>query len=221
MGGGTVLTDKRLSLYASWFESRFSQFPEVKNFILSADGLNLKGAEISSSEELLALKECRAEIDALLSKCLKYAEKEFFDEESSKKRAEKYEITLTALLKELQTIETLALDAAENARSAIIKEKMGHLQAAGREDALKKLEAANKTISETSSGELTSFLFPDTDGWEAEISAKTPEPFLRQLEFLARFHKSLAEAASNNFQILSKVQLSKADTLINGREILH
>ena len=207
MGGGTVLTDKRLSLYAAWFESRFSQFPEVRNMSLSAEGLALKGTEIAPVEKLLALPERRTEIENLLSKSCKAIEKDFFHEETGKLRAEKYKITLETLLKNLVEIKNLAQDAAEYAKTAAVKNKLGHLETGSRENILKKLDDANKSITESAAKEVAGFLFPDTDGWEAEISSKTPEPFMRHLEFLARFHKALAEAANNNLQILSKVQL--------------
>ena len=204
--GGTVLTDKRLSLYAAWFESRFSQFPEIKNLSFSSAGLALKGLETASPEELLALPERRLEIENILSDAYAAIEKDFTNEEVAKLRVKKYKNTLESLLKSLEEIKTLAQNAAEVAGTAAIKSKLGHLAVGEQENVLKKLDAANKSISESSVKEITGFLFPQTDGWEAEISSKTSEPLTRHLEFLARFHKALAEATETNLNFLSKVQ---------------
>jgi hypothetical protein len=205
MGGGQVLTDKRLSLYAAWFENRFSQFPEIRNLSLSGEGLAIKGLEAASKEELLALSEHRTEIEKLLSETYTAIENDFNNGKSVELRAEKYRNTLETLLQGLGQIKNLAVEAAEHAGTAAARSKLGHLEGGEREKALKKLDAANKSISESSVKEVAGFLFPETEGWEAEISAGTQDPLARHLEFLRRFHTALAEAADNNLQILSKV----------------
>jgi hypothetical protein len=53
-GGGKVLTDRRLSLYAAWFENRFRE-SGPDNYSLSAQGLAIPGLAIAETEKLLAL----------------------------------------------------------------------------------------------------------------------------------------------------------------------
>ena len=64
ISGGQVLTDRRLSLYAAWFESNFRQNPGIRNYSLSSDGLAIAGLEPSGTESLLALPDRRCEIES-------------------------------------------------------------------------------------------------------------------------------------------------------------
>jgi hypothetical protein len=207
MGGGTVLTDKRLSLYAAWFEDSFFRYPEIKNLSLSAAGLALEGLETSGKEELLALPERRKELDGLLAEAYSAIKKDFCLEEAHKLRAEKYKNAIETLLKGLEEIKDIALDAANYAGNAAAKRKMGHLEDREQEKALNKLDNANKYILRSSVKEVAGFLFPETACWEAEISAKTQDPLTRHLEFSCLFYKALAETAEYNLRFLSKVPL--------------
>ena len=202
-GGGTILTDKRLSLYAAWFENRFRQFPEVKNYSLSGDGLELKGLEVLSREGFLALPERREEIDRLLTQVYASIREDFGSEEAARLREEKYKNAREHLLKSLEVIRKTADNAAVGAAGALSRNNLGHLGNRGREDILKKLDSANKTISASAVKEITGFIFPETSGWEGEIAAKTSDPFTRHLEFSSRFYRALAEAAAYNLGLLS------------------
>ena len=221
MGGGTVLTDKRLSLYAAWFESRFRRFPGIKNFSFSDEGLALEGIKAATREELLALPKRRDEIDKLLNETYLIIKDRFFSKETVMAREEKYEKAVKTLLTGLEVIEKTALDAVKHAGNAVSRSKLGHLGDTEREKALKQLDLANKSITESTVKEVAGFLFPDIEGWETEISEKISDPLIRHFEFSARFYKALAEAAKNNLQILSKVRKPKADTFYSGREIPH
>jgi len=97
--GGQVLTDKRLSLYASWFENQFRQYPHVRNLALFHEGMAIPGLETEKIENLLKLPKCRDEIyrrkDGILSKI----EKEFNNPKEKQKRAELFEKALCYLIK--------------------------------------------------------------------------------------------------------------------------
>jgi len=202
-GGGTVLTDERLSLYASWFENRFGQFPMVKNFCLSAGGMEIKGLKPKPIEEFLALPERRKEIDSLLEEVDGAVKSEFFSEKARETRGEKYKKAQEALLEGLNTIESLALGAEKQTREAISRCKLGHLDKNDLENVLKKLDSANAAINNSNVKEIAGFLFPETADWEAEIAAKTQDPLLRHLEYSSRLYKALSEAAKYNLKILS------------------
>jgi len=219
--GGTVLTDNRLSLYALWFENRFRQFPAIKNHCLSGEGLAIKGLEIGTKEELLYLPERREEIDTLLENAYSSVNKGFYSGEVVKFRRENFEKALESLLKGLNEIKSIAQDAEKQAGNALTRNKMGHLHDEEREKTLKHLDTAYKSISESVVKEVAGFLFPEIDGWEAEISSITSDPLARHLEFLKRFYKALADATDNNLLYLSKVLKPKTDIQGNGREILH
>ena len=49
--GGTVLTDRRMLLYAWWFESTLAKYPEVKTFNLMPHGVFIPGMPACSAED--------------------------------------------------------------------------------------------------------------------------------------------------------------------------
>ncbi|MCL2472973.1 MAG: DUF115 domain-containing protein, partial [Treponema sp.] len=201
-GGGSVLTDKRLSLYASWFESRFSQYHEMTNYSFSSDGLDLKGLETAPPGELLALPERREEIDHLLEEAYKTVEEDFTSVAAREKRGESYESARKTLLGGLEEIKKIAENSSKCAGEAAVRAKTGHLGSAEQEKTFKKLDGANKTIAESAVKGIAGFLFPETDDWEEEIAAKWQNPLVQHLEFSLRFHSALSEAAGYNLRIL-------------------
>jgi hypothetical protein len=202
-GGGVVLTDERLSLYAGWFENRFSQFPNVENFCLSSGGMEIKGLKFKPIEKLLTLPERRTEIDGLLKGIYETINRDFFSETARKSRKEKYSSAEEALLKGLKTIENLALDAEKLAKTSAARHKLGHLEKPELEKALEKLNAANIAINNSAVKEIAGFLLPETASWEAEIAESTHDPLLKHFEYSSRLYKALANAAEFNLKILS------------------
>ncbi|MDR1862515.1 MAG: DUF115 domain-containing protein [Treponema sp.] len=207
--GGEVLTDKRLSLYAAWFENRFRRFPKPANYGLSAKGLAIGGLKTATIDELLALPERREEINSLLEEVFAKIEGEFERPEQKKARSEAYDTALAALLEGLKEIKTLARDAAETAETAL--RRHARLKPREQERVLQKLDAANKAVSASAVKDVAGFLFPDPD--ELEKSVKTPprESFAYHLEFSARFYRALAEAAGYN---LSTLEGNHAEPLV-------
>ena len=205
-GGGAILTDKRLSLYAAWFENRFRQFPEVKNYCFSEDGLEIKGLKMGRAEEFLALPERREEIGRLLAEAYASIQEEFGSEEAERLRVEKYESALDSLFKGLEMIRKTADEAAASAAGALSRNRLGRLSDRERERTLKKLDEANSAIMKSAMKEIAGFIFPETRDWESEIAAaypnRTPDPFTRHLEFSSRFYKAMAESAAYNLELL-------------------
>jgi hypothetical protein len=198
-----VLTDKRLSLYAAWFENRFSRFPEIRNYSLSEGGLEIKGLECKKPAELLDLPERREEIENIFSELYREIDEDFYSAEEQKKRGNSFEKSRNSLLEGLYYVERLALDAAEQAAAVAFKSRLGHLGKTEEERALEKLDAVNKAISSSRVKEIAGFLFPETEGWEEEIAAGTKDALTRHLEFSSRFYKALADAAAYNLLKLS------------------
>ena len=202
-GGGTVLTDKRLSLYAAWFESHLARFPSVKSFTLNGEGLAIPGIATAPVADLLSLPERRREINLILSEVFAVIDGDFSGGETAAKRAARYENARLSLLGGLGKVKNLAEDAAESAETAARRSRQGRLDEKARERALKTLDTANRAITESTVKEIAGFLFPETAEWEAEIAAMTADPFQRHLEFSARFYSALAEAAAYNLRLLS------------------
>jgi len=202
-GGGVVLTDERLSLYAGWFENRFSQFPTVQNFCLSPGGMEIRGLKFEQMEKLLTLPERREEIDSLLTGIYETINGDFSSEKARKNREEKYKSAEEALLKGLKTIENLALEAEKLAKNSATRCKLGHLEKNELESTLEKLNAANTAINNSDVKEIAGFLLPETASWEAEIAESTQDPLLKHLEYSSRLYRALACAAEFNLKILS------------------
>jgi len=202
--GGEVLTDKRLSLYAAWFESCFRQFPDIKNYAFSDEGLAIQGIDMAPIEQLMDLPCRRAEIDSILEGAHKTIEEMFHSPESAQFRVESYENARKNLLSGLEEIKKEAENAAKSAGEAAIRNKMGHLDDKEKKKALDSLDNVNKFIENSSVREIAGFLFPETEGWEEEIAAKTRVPLEQHLEFSARFYKALAEAAGHNLLKLKR-----------------
>ncbi|GMO60765.1 MAG: DUF115 domain-containing protein [Termitinemataceae bacterium] len=60
-----VLTDKRMSLYAAWFENKFDEFPQIKNYNFSNKGLFIKGMGAIEASFALKMPICRGKIDTV------------------------------------------------------------------------------------------------------------------------------------------------------------
>jgi hypothetical protein len=200
-GGKTVLTDQRLSLYASWFENRFGLFPEIKNFSLSAEGLAIKGLEIAEGEEVLALPRRREEINSLLGKTFARVTNEFAPGEAL--RAEQYKKALRTLLDGLWNIKSVAEDSSDMAETFCRRFKSRHINAGEEGKVLKKLDSANQSIMNSAVREVAGFLFPDPEELEKDLPKDEQNPLLRHLEFSIRFYRALTEAAEYNLGVLS------------------
>ena len=62
-----VLTDSRMKMFAWWFESRLEQFPDVKTYTFSQNGLYIPGIEFITIDKLLSKPEITKEKSTFLS----------------------------------------------------------------------------------------------------------------------------------------------------------
>ncbi|MCL2193034.1 MAG: DUF115 domain-containing protein [Treponema sp.] len=184
--GGKVLTDHRLSLYASWFENSFRGNPGIRNYRLIPDGIAIPGFALAQVENLLALPECRAEIDTRLDAAFSRIETEFQNE--TQQRHQRYDDALATLRSGLEKIkacyregERLAMEAL-HAGNTVEQEKT-----------LAALDEINRVIAESEVREIAGFLLPD----EAIIIAQGggEDAFRAYLESSLRFYRALAEAS--------------------------
>ncbi|MDR3191533.1 MAG: DUF115 domain-containing protein [Treponema sp.] len=222
-GGGEVLTDRRLSLYAAWFESRFREYPETRNYSLSPGGISIPGLELASPEALLALPERREEIDGRLEEAAALR-RDFLSPETVRGRAERYEAAKSRLLEGLAEIVRQARSAASLARKALgpggeaargpggkDSPPAKGLSGAERERLLGKLDAALAAIRESDVKDVAGFLFPPREAAGTEgagLAAGTaggPDPFVRYLEASAGMYQDLAEAAEYQLEALKKI----------------
>jgi hypothetical protein len=192
-----VLTDQRLSLYAAWFENRFRQFPEIRNYRLSPEGLAIKGLEEVSPGALLALPDRREEIDRLMNGVFAGIETEFYDAERTRQRAEQYEKARQVLLEDLEHIKTTAEEGAKTAEQAL--KRMPPPPERGK--LLAVLDETLNIISESAVKEVAGFLFPPPDEGDKNPGGGE-DSFRFYLESSVKLYRALAEAAGYNLREL-------------------
>jgi hypothetical protein len=154
--GGMVLTDRRLSLYASWFENRFREFPAVKNYRLGNQGLLIPGLESVEAEAILDLPERREEITALLEGVYGKIEEEF--RRGGEDRARCYRDAKKNLLAGLETVRAEAAAAAALAQDCPAGE--GPSPASWEEGIRQRLEEARRNINSSEVKAAAVFLLP-------------------------------------------------------------
>jgi hypothetical protein len=195
--GGQVLTDRRLSLYAAWFENRFRQFPHIRNYSLSSGGLAIAGLEPAPPAGLLALPERRGEIDRRLAAAGSRIDADFFDPAERRRRAERYRLAVSALLRGLERIKTAAEHGAQTAEQALRQRG----DCAGRDKTLAALDETMRRITGSEVKDVAGFLFPPPDAAEAERTGGGQggeDRFRAYLESSARLYRSLAASAGFN-----------------------
>jgi hypothetical protein len=216
ISGGQVLTDRRLSLYATWFENNFNRYPGIKNYSLvgigdrgsgirdcnsdknpqspvpspqspTPTGLAISGLEPAETDALLALPERRGEIEKRLEASFSHIEAGFFDAEETRQRHDRYEKAVTALHSGLDKIKA-ACKKGETIAAAALRHDPGP----GRDKTLAALDEINRFITGSEVKEIAGFLFPAD---VAETGGQTGDSFRNYLTSSIALYRSLAEAA--------------------------
>jgi hypothetical protein len=209
MDGGRVLTDRRLSLYAAWFENRFSQERALQSKSLSSRGLAIPRLIPGDIGELLALPPRREELDRLLGETFARIEGDFNSAPEKTRREESYAEALQSLIGGLEEIRESSEQAGNFAKNALQKHNKIENGAgnearneAEQEKILAKLERTNKLIRESPVKDPAGFLFPPSSELERELRVPTSQPFRRHLEFSALLYQRLAESAGYTLERL-------------------
>jgi hypothetical protein len=190
--GGAVFTDKRLSLYASWFENQARRYPGTRSRSLSPDGLALDGFPVSPVEELLALPPRRDEITALLAEAFSRLDRDFNAPAAREERSRHYRTASTDLLRGLENLRNLAVESERLAAGSVPRDRV-----------LRRLDETNRLIMESEVKDITGFLFPPLSELEASLESPETDPYGRHLELSAKLYRSLALATEYHLRILS------------------
>ncbi|MDR0710072.1 MAG: DUF115 domain-containing protein [Spirochaetaceae bacterium] len=214
LSGGAVLTDKRLSLYAAWFENRIRMYPRLKNHSFSTGGLAIPGLIPAAAEELLALPPRREEIDRLLAETFARVEAAFNLPEASTARNARYEDARRELFEGLEKIRALTEKAAALAEDTLLREKQpdaaGHVNPGEKSRpsgdtarVLDELEKTNREIAGSDVKDVAGFLFPPIGELEAELESGPESELVRHLKLSAKLYSSLAGVAGYHLKVLS------------------
>lgn len=203
--GRPCLTDKRMSLYASWFESRFARHPEAACVRLSDRGLRLEGSRSCGIEEALALPDRRSAIDAALAAAFAEADEAFAA--SADERGAKWEAAVDGLARGLADLDRIAREASAVARAALEALERGDRGPADR--ALRALDAAGAAVAASEAKDVAGFLFPPLSELEEGLESSPGDALSRNLEISARLYGRLAEEASCNARVLASAAEKK------------
>ncbi|GHU29787.1 hypothetical protein FACS1894172_01630 [Spirochaetia bacterium] len=191
--GGFVLTDRRLSLYAAWFENRIVLFPDPPTIQLNDSGILIPGMVHGSIEKLLAEAPAREKIDDYLHSAYRNCELQFNTPEQIKERKQSYDSTIQALYSGLDEI----INAADSALRAL-RNFRDH-QKINQDHLLKKLDQTAETIANSPVKDIAGFLFPDQ-----QPESEAADPFLRFMESSEYLYRSLSAATSSTLRELKR-----------------
>ena len=189
--GSQILTDRRLSLYAAWFENQFLRHEKVRNHSLFGSGLEISGLTPAQTEEFLALPDRRQEIDRRMETAFSQIKNDFHEPKESRERAERYEKAVSVLTRGLMSIKNAANEGAAITQQAL----RDNVNPEQQKKILKKLDALMYRITESEVKEVAGFLFPPS---ENEKKADNSDPFRAYMKTSHKFLTSLAEAAEFN-----------------------
>lgn len=101
--GGTVLTDKRLILYAWWFESRIAASKQVETITLTDESVRIPGFSVGTPDDILKKEEVRSIIQSTLESILTPT-----SETEEKANRQSFDTALAELQRELKRLQFLS-----------------------------------------------------------------------------------------------------------------
>jgi hypothetical protein len=184
--GGRVLTDRRLSLYASWFESRLLNLSGFRCARLSGRALAIKGMDTTGIEDVLALPPRRAEITRRTEEVLDGVFQKWDAGDAPRVRAERYDAAYSALLGGLEAAARLARSVLSEISAFERSNRSGGGRGGRGEDALvRKISALNDALLQSDVKAIAGFLFPPYRG-------APPDSFSRYLEVTREIYSELS-----------------------------
>jgi len=188
--GGTVLSDKRLILYAWWFESKLASHPEAPTFTLTPEGTRIPGFRVAAIEELLALPRIRPEIDRALDALAAEADRWTAPGPEKDARDHAFASALAELERDLAALKTLASRGARRCadeRAGRTARKMDPAAFA------RELAEIDRAILANGAKEVSAMVF-----------AAEPEAEADPLAASLATYRAIAEAADQNLRALKK-----------------
>ncbi|MCQ2580124.1 MAG: DUF115 domain-containing protein [Treponemataceae bacterium] len=181
--GNKVLTDKRMSLYAWWFESKCVEFRDVKTYTLCPKGVHIPGITKSSIGEVLKLpdiSEQKAKILDMPCKTDFIKQKSEFEKAIENAKNELYE-----MMQRAKKAQRICKDALNNPNvSANINKKLAEI---------------DSLILRNKAAELAALVFPGEEQLN-RLTAKAENPIEKSLII----YKEIEKAVSLHLDYLKK-----------------
>ncbi len=195
-GGGTVLTDKRLAVYAKWFEQQLNApspgsgqaAVHPKTYTLSPNGTAIAGMETADTADVLELPEIRDEIDGITSKLRSSAE----NRTSPPGKVTEAFRELQAELRGLAVTAERGIELSKSLLSAANPEEISAL--------LEGLQRVDSAITASPMKEIAGFLLQKT---AKEVSGPGPG-----VENSLKLYSALRESIRYHIDLISRLQNS-------------
>lgn len=206
-GGGSILSDRRMQMYAWWFESQHRLNPEVQTFTLSSRSLAVEGREHRRPESLLALPKRREEIETLRREFEAAAGARGNSEESPLSEVQK---ATEALRREIDTVVSVARRGEKTAQELQERlEERGDLSP----QELARLDRVDGEITSAPNRDVLGFLMQEVDQ-ETRKQSQARERIDRLRENLRRssaIYRQLKEAGAYHQELFVKLLDPPAD----------
>ena len=162
--GNDILTDKKMQMFAWWFESRAAQFPEVKNINLSSCSLKIPGFKTEKIETVLSRNEMNSQKNAFF---------ESGEKNSTHLRQNKNtEKETDVILKILKDGFSQMKQKAELGKTLSESGAVSHISEKDLQNIMTELEKIDDFILHSNVKEIASLIFPSEKKLESIFSTK-------------------------------------------------
>lgn len=162
--GNDLRTDKRMSMYAWWFESKCAEFTDVKTYSLTSESLAIPGITSTSVEALISSPEREKQVTDALETAIR---------NNSRENPEQRRKLLSEAIRELRATLSSLLATVDAALDACDTECHAEAEYAA---TLRILENFDSLIRKNEASELTALLFPTKEDLEKELAELPPVP---------------------------------------------
>lgn len=146
--GGFVLTDRRLILYAWWFESKIASNPGHPTLTLTPEGVKIPGFGIARPDDITSRGECRNEIAERTARALEQTE-------TSAEEKEAFDRALECLVESVEGIVRLA----ERGKKLCTEGMRPNVTRAKHQEILSALEGIDREILASEAKEVAAMVF--------------------------------------------------------------
>ncbi len=186
--GGKLRSDRRMELYAWWFESRLARPASPPTYSLSPRGLAVPGMPVRAVDDLLGGPELRGDIDEALGRAASFR--------PPPGAPESLAAGLSALRADLAEVQAAAESAARAARLG--REELGRGADAG--PLLAALDEADRRILSLEARDVAGFLLPPL----SEIARRRAGDLAESLRHSEELYRGVADSARYHLKVLSE-----------------
>lgn len=173
---GKVLSDKRMEMYAWWFESKIAEFPDIKTYKLLPRGLKIPNMPALSKEEFL-LKADNSSYSAKIKKEKLNALCFLKNTNRFKENKRSLDSAMKELKADMETTENISKEAMNICETilSLLKSK-NHIEEDFFKDSIKKLNLIDEKIKTDKTNAIIGFdlLLREDSGKESGPNAKQP-----------------------------------------------